>query len=66
MKDLIQRFRILLIKIVSVKGLILGLATWLIMFEKIGPEHWMICALGLAGIRGYEKAHGLILGPDKK
>jgi hypothetical protein len=54
-KTLWSRLEALLAKLISVKGLILGLATYLCAIGKISGMEWFLAAGAIAGTRAYEK-----------
>lgn len=45
----------LVVKLISVKGLILGLATWLLYADKVDQTTWLLAAAGVIGTRAFEK-----------
>lgn len=55
MKEIGTRFHQLVLKLLSVKGLILGLATWLLVAGMITESTWVLAAGSMAGIRAIEK-----------
>jgi hypothetical protein len=58
MRELSIRLYELFIKLVSVKGLVLALATVLCMHGRIDGTTWMIAAGVIVGARAYEKKQG--------
>jgi hypothetical protein len=55
MKEILNRFKVLIIKLVSIKGLIWILATVGLFLGVVDTVSWEVVSLVLAGIRGAEK-----------
>lgn len=53
--ELLKRFRLLVIKLIGVKGLVFIIATVLLFMGKIGALIWFFSAIGLISFRALEK-----------
>lgn len=55
MMAIVERVQALIIKLISVKGVILGLATFFLWADKVTETTWFLAAGAMAGIRAAEK-----------
>lgn len=52
---IIERIYLLIVKLISRKGFVLAIATWLVHNDKIDAVTWGIAAAGIVGAAAYEK-----------
>ncbi len=53
--NLKERWLQFVAKLMSVKVIVFGVATWLAYVDKIPAWYWLLCAFALMGIRYLEK-----------
>lgn len=54
-KEIINRLKQFFAKVVSVKGLVFGIATWFLYIDKIDQTIWIGCVGIIVGVRAAEK-----------
>ena len=54
-KDVLSRIEQLIIKLISVKVIIGGVATWLMYYNRLDPWVWFAVMLSIISARSFEK-----------